>query len=383
MPRARGDDPSKSFRFPRKHYASTAEYVEDLKLAYCEWADIRRRMYESGRRVSYFYDFTKSWRIWSKQRPLLRTRTSGLVGPEPDYSVRESNLPRNWVYALFPNKELLAPDHTWGPDNAQIAEHNCHGTYSLTDDQVKRWTRVANAFGIEYEGQRGYKAPKGFLDKLGTYYNPRTGAYVRGESSLDFRQKKALRIIPSHRRSEVAKIRRAARRGVKEAVIGSIPAERLFVTRYRLSAKEMRNQWFRLDPRPSFQQFKQAVGKNITLFPKCCRQTIPGIVYRSLKRIYSNPKRVGKVWFSKPEEDLKHVLEVRLPPKEVKNRILLRKGAIVRSHQNSESYGNIYASTIPVVNRYDDHDWITWEGRTSRSAAIGRVNRTLSTDDLW
>lgn len=383
MSRARGNDPSKSFRFPRKQYSSTFEYVQDLKLAVREWDDIRRRMYNSGRNVRYHYDFSKSWRTWRHQRPLLRTRTQGVVGPDPDFSVRESDLPRSWVYALFPNRELLAPSHTWGPDNAQVAEHDCHGTYSLTDDQVKLWTRVAHTFGIEYKGDRGYQAPPGFLKKLGTYYNPRTGAYVRGESSLNFPEKKVLGLIPKHRRSDVAKIRRAARRGVREAVIGSIPAERLFVTRYRLSAKEMRDEWFRLTPRPLFRDFKQSVGKNITLFPRKCRMTIPGIVYRSLKRIYSNPKRVGKVWFSKPEEDLKYVLEVRQPPKEVSRRILLRKGAIVRSHPGNQAYGNIYASTIPVVNRYDDHDWITWEGRTSRSAEIGRVNRSLSTWDMW
>jgi hypothetical protein len=251
------------------------------------------------------------------------------------------------AYHIFPS----APRAIKGFEPMHV-NHGCVSTCYMQEEHVRRWTRLAYEFGVEFDGEFGYKLPK-----------------TQKRSELTFRQKKVAGFIPSHRRSDLAKLRRAARRGKREVFVKPLPAERLFATRYRLSAKDRRIAWWSLEPgeRVPFRDFQSSCERGICLSAKGCRSPVPGIVFKALKRLYEKPERFlpDQLWFSKPVSDLKYILEVpSIPVKRQESRVRLKAGSLIRTYRSDvdrPGIPSIYNSTIPRVSRYDpifaDEDW--------------------------
>lgn len=306
------------------------------------------------------------------QRPKIRTRKTGPVGPDLDWSVIYSDVPvtifhdpklkfgSDYFGAQDPKEEgraIFPYDSYRSRLNAATSFHfsgskeRCVETHAMGPEEVRLWTQWAYRNGIHFSGERGYVRTSS------------SHAWTTDMAVNAFRELKARGALRSHIRTPEARIRRAARRGARDALIGTVPAERLFVTRYSLSSKQIRENWFRLDPRPSFKAYKESLDKNITLFPRRCRATIPGIVFKALKRLYEKPVKVsGNYWF-KPVEDLRYVLKVPQPPKRgaYYRPRETRAGSLVFSHIDNEDYGDILSSTIPRVTRDSNSSaWVDW-----------------------
>lgn len=141
--------------------------------------------YEPNKAVSFIK--SKECKHLRDRRPLIRPRTQGLVGPEVDWSVRESDLPMEFIYLMNPGDpnagnfagihgrmELppLIPSRvrprTGNPsfDKHEYLENSYRvpkmaSTWLMTDEQVRQWTRTANALGVRFQGARGYTRPIG------------------------------------------------------------------------------------------------------------------------------------------------------------------------------------------------------------------------------
>lgn len=305
-----------------------------------------------------------------ESRPTIRTRLSGVVGPEPDWSVIYSDLSR-YIFnerngKRFFNSAVLRTDlvgpldrdgsfPTWRgrllfPKTVEetLTGHETLHTCFMDRQAVLDWTEFAHLNGVEFHGKRGYRMPGTNLDPIGAFRRlRREGYYSR------------------HKRSNYARITRSARRGKSEALISPMPVERLFVTRPVLPMKEIRKGWYYNNPNKlRWKEFLALQEKAITLFPKQCRSPIPGIVYGSLKKIYSKPQRFSEVrpWFSKVDEDLKYVLQLT-PTKQITRKFLLRKGAIIKTHRLDLELrtADLLHSTIPRVRagdpRFKHWDW--------------------------
>lgn len=127
----------------------------------------------------------KAWkRAQSIQPPKIRTRKSGRVGPEPDWSIRVgliptghsinqagmrgfngfSSLHKGWLRSFFTSNDLVRGSRTKGavanpwkfnhPKEYLIAHH-------LTDEQVLQWTEWAFKHNVHYKSDREYFIPSG------------------------------------------------------------------------------------------------------------------------------------------------------------------------------------------------------------------------------
>lgn len=339
--------------------------------------------------------YTRALKRTLDQRPKIRTRKTGPVGPDLDWSVIYSNVPitifhdpsekrgSDYFGAGWPEEEgrLLFPadDDRLKLNTSGFRQHacavGCVETHMMGPEEVRLWTQWAFRNGIHYSGERGYVRTKS------------TQAWSEDMSVNSFRQLKEFGFTAKHSRSEWARMRRAARRGKRNALIGATPVERLFVTRYRLTSNQIAEQWHKCEPMPRFQDFKQSLDKVITLFPRKCRLELSPIVYRSLKRIYSRPEKIvsGKLWF-KPEIDLRYVLEVKSPPKKriyQESTLFLRKGARVHEH-GVEGVRTLLHTTIPRIERGTNPDYVTWSGTTRWDdpywKRVGFTNRDVDFD---
>lgn len=109
-------------------------------------------------------------------RPLIRTRTKGLVGPEPDWSVVYSDLPMDIIYKLNPGdgrgneafyhgKMAVRPlePNPYDRVGVVIERHNGMARTFLFDlEDILLWTSMAHAAGVTFNGNRGYSMPKKF-----------------------------------------------------------------------------------------------------------------------------------------------------------------------------------------------------------------------------
>lgn len=344
MSRARGKKPSKSNK-AGPAYKSSLDYVEQAIVTYRKVCEKR----------GSFPHWRSRWDTWSKKRPLCRDRTSGLVGPEPDFSARESNVPRRLLWELV--YEAGLPTHFFqslphAGNGVVVANHDCIGSFGWTDHQVRVWTTLANRAGIEYSGNRDYKLPKHLSG-----YTPR---------EFTFKEKVLLGLIPSHRRSETAKIRRAARRGIRGAFTAPVDPQGIFRRKYRLSCKEIRQEWFHNHSEIPFKEFKSNCEVGIALYPRGCRGPISSTVFEALRRIYQKPLKLRDSdlgHFSKVDNDLKFVLEAPLPmtrktqvsiDRTVKTK-RLKRGALVLSYRKDlHDLRSTLNSTIPRIGSRDD-----------------------------
>lgn len=316
-------------------------------------------------------------------RPKIRTRKTGRVGPELDWSVVYSDVPVDLVagyvnrgsrshgrYDIFPFLHDSDPYYEKSTKST-LAKHRCIPTFAMQAHNVALWTEFAMKHCVSFHGERGYSW-KRFPDSS---QSPEDGLEF-------FRQLKISGLTSRHRRSDTAKIRRGANRGVREALVeGRSPAS-LFVRRYAFSAKEMRRKWGCLKPyeRPCFKDFKGSCETVLTLFPKGHRRVIPPIVFSSLRRIYSRScvtRPSDFPWFSKVTNDLKYTLEVPQPPKRfVPPSRILRKGAIVQEYDFPSTM-----STIPTLNS-DLLDGLDLEYRGRIGGSKHRYAR-LASDFDW
>lgn len=351
MPRVRGSGPINVslLRSLDRTFPSTFEYVLAAS-----------RVMREQSKVLGLFDSRRSWYQFQRRRPSIRPRTSGPVGPELDWSVVNSDLSFKMLkhlvpggknaYHLFPtaprNVETFEPMHT---------NHGCVSTCYMQEVHVRRWTRLAHELGVEFSGKFGYKLPS-----------------VPNHRELTFRQKKVMGFIPQHSRSEYSRIRRAARRGQKSALIGELPQQSLFKTSYRLSCKETRRRYFidvvngPLRGKMGFKAYRdQFVGTGLTLSAKGCYGVVPNIVFRSLRAIYSKSSLEERPWFSKPDSDLKTVLQVPQVPSKHRTRLVSNRLRLIKSYENTLGdwiSPDTLFSTVPRVNRFN-HPELNWIDR--------------------
>jgi len=260
------------------------------------------------------------------KRPLIRNRTSGVVGPELDWSVVYSDVPFSLFhrpgakygedyfgtglrtsgsnYRIFP-EDPNRVHREYGRLHA--SKHGCVITHMMTIENVIEWTSWAHRNNVHYHGNRGYV---------------RVNREHVIDASLDdpkylFQVRKHLGLIKSHGRSDLAKIRRSARRG-KLLYTVKKPVPDLFVNRPILSAKHARESWVAQGSNGSLSRFKLEIPTCKALFPERCRTQVPTIVFRSLKRIYSGPVRAQPWFVTKPEKDLKLAFKADFPPVKAK-----------------------------------------------------------------
>jgi hypothetical protein len=322
-------------------------------------------------------------------RPKIRTRLTGPVGPELDWSIIYSDVAVDMIrgpisagarshgrYDIFPFLPASDPEYRKSCEST-LALHRHIPTFAMQPEHIARWTQWARDHHVHYHGERGYKF--GRESEYSSEFNRKL-----------FRNLKKIKgVIPCHRRSEAAKICRAARRGARDCLIQTRPADRLFTTRYRLSASKTREAFWTYRSNGGtlgFQEYRSTViGRGITLFPPRCHSVVPNIVFRALKRLYSRPVKVvnQRPWF-KPDVDLAYTLSVSLPPNR-RSSFLLKRGALIRTYRaevDRPGLSSIYNSTIPRISRYDPlFEDQEWHPDPEFSEFFARTNRafTLST----
>lgn len=333
-------------------------------------------------------------------RPKIRTRKTGPVGPDLDWSVIYSDVPITMFHSpdkkrgsdyfgaghpteeghmLFPYDEYRLKINTSGFRN-HATKPGCVETHAMGPLEVRLWTQWAYRNGVHFSGERGYNRTKNSAE------------YSADMQINAFKQLKDEGFIPQHSRSSVAKIRRAARQGCKRALISPIPASRLFETRYRLSAKQIRQNWrTSLSEGHSigFKAYQSSIERGISLSVRKYHGSIPAIIFATLKKLYSCPVKIwpDKPWFvsDKVTNDLRYTLTVHTPCKRryyYSKDVILRPGAVINSTV-SEDYDNPL-STIPRISRSKwDHLGIEEGNGRSSIGPVGTVTRPIDTTQWW
>jgi len=237
-------------------------------------------------------------KLW-KSFPQVRDRTSGPVGPEPDYSVRIGRfiLPKNkmpfasgrTVSGNIQFEDISRLRFRYTDDGLQYASKaiSLHNEFPLTllnDKGVLEWTRYAMQHNIHFSGDRGYVIPS---------TNPR-------KKIIAFRKAKDRGEVPSGRRSPAAAARRRSDRKVRRKLARSfLPLEVKEPLELRASktSRELRKLW-----RSSPQSTRWSVWRSTQVVePVLCvalsrRPVEPSRpVLEALQKIYSNVEYQEKV----------------------------------------------------------------------------------------
>jgi len=230
--------------------------------------------------------------------PLLRERKSGIVGPEPDWSVRFSELPNDEfgrrrgfpTYGLL--RELIQPlskrtsvyrktGVEYPMSTMTYAQHACLETVFLTDEGVLAWTRFAHKMGITFNGERKYNFPTG--KKVPAEY--RAWCLAR-----------ACHKVSSGKRSPEAALRRgeARRQRLKDPIhrarrSSPIVVREPLVVRPALTAQALRRSWRAFCPDQRWSEYRSQVVNPpvLTLAVRpSSRQQLPLPVLDAVEKIY-------------------------------------------------------------------------------------------------
>jgi hypothetical protein len=206
------------------------------------------------------------------------------------------------------------------------------------DKHVRNWTKFANEFGIKYHKDRYYEFPKGMIGSLnpksGIYYKSPRNPFKKGSKKMEFELLKMVGAI-SHKRSEYARIRRAARR-VVSTVLKPLSLSDLLVQRKCASAKERRLRFI----------------KDNSLYPAVndrrgrCHKT-PDLVVKAIHRLLSNEERVHiiNVFGEDPVPELPRTIKVQYYPTG-SGPAFLKKGTPLNIIKGKAP---LTASTIPFI----------------------------------
>jgi hypothetical protein len=178
-------------------------------------------------------------------RPYIRTRTSGLVGPEPDWSIVYSDPDRHGVKdamdirkGIFPYIEKINGRSVYG---MPMAPHGCAHTFYMREDNVLKWTKWAHENGVHFHGKRGY-----------------TFRYGSGEplsKKQEFDLVKDTIGVVKHKRSkrsvDARRLKRAAGLAARRAKL--VPCVRV---KYEVSAKKLRLSWRTNSPDTPFSKYR-------------------------------------------------------------------------------------------------------------------------------
>lgn len=282
--------------------------------------------------------------------------SSGIVGPEPDLSVRGSNVPQMLWYSIRHvapmeiRSALIKPSYHTNDKvqgkfghNAYYAQtrptKGCVRTFDWSDEMVLAWTNFAHEYGIEYHGKHDYKIPKELLSKpAGKYGNP-TPPYrwpspkgLKPSEKEVFQQRKFLGLI-SHKRSEIAKMRRSARKAVKAVVK---PLQKSDILTYRKSYPHRYAHRHRIADNPKALCFNDKMGKS---------RRIPDICVRAVENIFSRTAPLLVHCVPEPVQEMPSVIRSAYTRPKCLPKIL-KKGSIVLATKPGMTCRN---STIPRV----------------------------------
>jgi hypothetical protein len=320
---------------------------------------------------------------------IARPYKSGVVGSygEVDWSVRSSYLPVGFIQNLkrwsptlygqmsgfFRRQEggrelrLIKPEHR-PPKGFQI--------FQMVDEQVRNWTKIANLLGIQYTAKdRYYKFPKEMLGTLnarsGIYYTSQKNPFVFREGKEEFKFLVVSGII-RHKRSEIARIRRAARRAV-DAVVK--PLHILDVMRReRISCNAARELGIKTSQRP-VELMLQIRRRRIPV-----SDTVRRAVYKLFSRVvYCDVIRVPGC---EPQPELPRVVRQTVYRSKADN--IIRKGALLRVTRDSRS--SVAGSTIPSYYMGSDSDHSEVETPRKGKFPFGettRAKRDISKESWW
>lgn len=228
-----------------------------------------------------------------------RPRESGIVGPEPDYSVRTSYIPvglfhtlLRWIgkqrtYQIFSGYSQIQRDLS-PAESAKYRPPKGFMSMNLnwTDSQVKAWTKMAHLCGITYVGKQHYNVPKALLGywRGGTHYhNPMPREWHKLGPYADL----TLPLKKRHPRSEKRRIGRSLERSVKEVIVKPLPLQSVLGLRKIYTKREIDRMYQRDMP---ISQFRESIPTCLSIRFGKPRQ-VPQIVLESLRRIYSTPQK--------------------------------------------------------------------------------------------
>jgi len=273
---------------------------------------------------------SKEARTLRNQRPLLRTRKSGIVGPELDWSVRESDLPMEFIYLMNPgdSEGNFAGRHGRMPfppfipsgvrprtgtryDRYLYSEssyrHNPYAsTWLMSDDQVRQWTIVAHSLGVRFQGDRGYTRPP-----KSTRLTPEAYANIT----------RYLQISSLPRGVSALRLLKKLRKKVRQ--FDSFESDQPYITvrNFSLSKREISRRWYDGFTHIRYSVFRERfrsptlglVFQNLRFVP--ITEAMKGILYK----IYSggrvlNPVRRSNFDWSRPVPFKGTVEKVEIPP---------------------------------------------------------------------
>lgn len=413
MTRDRGYEPSALPSFLQRpedhpvaqHYAECTLKAQAFARTKCDETlshfrpDINRIITRSNPGFDYLWQSKRD--IWFKtkiktalnKRPEIRPRQKGLVGPELDWSVVYSDVSR-WIFCNRANAYRNNPvfrtniegpfgrigSHPTfqgielfpsGPEGSSA--HECYHTAYMGLEQIRAWTAFAHLNNVHFSKSRGYHIPGLVTDRLEL-----------------FKRSKAMDLLPKHKRSEAAKIRRAARRGLQTAY--EQPIKQVLITRYRFGVNQIKREWIKTPSsnRPLFKDYLREFPnpRVLTLNLKGSRLPMTGFLHKTLVKLFSRKEIFyDNSWFpqvvqvSQPDKDLKFQLQFRPPPVKAKirqlNAFFFPKGTVLK-----ESLGDwdIPHSTIPEMN-FSTWDYPGFKVREVRLHNGRRVGFT--TEDIY
>jgi len=258
---------------------------------------------------------------YKKRKPLPlpeNNRRSGVVGPEPDYSVRGRNLPiifakqirHAWTDTLPNSKEIWIAIETLFLDpnrtllGAERPNAGCHQTRRWTDAQVKTWTKLANWLGVQFSGNREYAFPKGALGRTayGFYHHdarkpfpwPGTvhaSAHAQGPT---FR-------VPGRKRKRSAEKRIERRfKRLHKVEVSYLDFKDVLCQRRTMSRKQINSAYAKDTLGLSISEYRKQIPTVLSLSIGPAMQ-ISDVVKRALKNLASRVKKFdpGKTWIEK------------------------------------------------------------------------------------
>jgi hypothetical protein len=217
-----------------------------------------------------------------------------LVGPEPDFSVRYSDLEKAPIRKMLgfaektnymdttkrPHLDWLVPlwDKRISGNKRDIAafrpKAGCYRTREMSDQEVLRWTEFAMQHGIRYKGKRSY-------DFSQATTKPRP--LVKWVDQLFFKEKKLNGWITPHSRSSDSRQRRSAVRRAKfrQSGITVLSIERTLGNR-----KVDFSAYKKSGSKESFKAFRNRLEPRVCLRTQTSKSVISGVTLRALENLY-------------------------------------------------------------------------------------------------
>lgn len=234
-----------------------------------------------------------------RKRMTTRVVTSGPVGPELDWSVKFSDVPK----AYLESRGLHGKWESWFPKPlyykvdprdlnyaATRPMPGCIRTYDVTPEGVQSWTKFCLLEGIEYSGLFGYKFPSKKVLSERRFRQLNVPVEKRREF---FCSQKSFGFIPKCKRSKAA---REARHLKWKARTFTYTGP-VVVPRYTNPSRDYRKGW-RSNLTCSFSAYRIKNPRHSILVLRFGKKPVPlsGPVDIALRKIYSTTRRYKKAY---------------------------------------------------------------------------------------